>query len=248
MKGKLEIIVDKAPFTAEEAAAHQDFGAVMKAHRRLVRLRKLRWGGIGGGSALLIGATLWWASIQQSDSTLVISEVDQLGDYPTRMMELPAVPEPPQPARAMVAPEETPELEKEVPATSQVASTLEEESEPMPPAREEIPAPELVQAFPLKGYPALYEYLRTETHYPDQVLPDSVEGIVLVAFSIDTLGSPQNVRVAESLHPVLDHEATRVIRNMPKWQPAMLDGRPVSSRLAIPITFRIVTADPPGEQ
>lgn len=96
-----------------------------------------------------------------------------------------------------------------------------------------------LQAEPVDGYPALYEYFARELTYPAEVLKDSVQGVVTVVFTINTSGKPEKLSIEQSLGPAFDKEATRVIMNMPAWKPATYNGKPMSSRMSVPLTFQI---------
>lgn len=129
----------------------------------------------------------------------------------------------------------TPELQqREAPAT-QSADT---EPTPQP---ETTDAADYVyaEASPIDGFPALYEYFNRELVYPLSAIPDSIQGVVTVNFVIGTDGSPENIQIQNSLGPAFDDEVKRLIGNMPAWKPATVNGEPVPSRLAIPITFRL---------
>src|SRR5262249_34393548 len=93
------------------------------------------------------------------------------------------------------------------------------------------------EAKPIDGYPALYDFLQKELHYPTQAVKDSVEGKVIVDFTISEKGEIENVRVAQGIGYGLDEEAVRIVSNMPKWYPALLNGKPVKSKASIPISF-----------
>lgn len=95
------------------------------------------------------------------------------------------------------------------------------------------------QAEPKEGYPKLYEYFSRALTYPKEALPDSVTGIVTVIFSINKTGRPENISIEQSLGKSFDAEAVRLIENMPEWNPATYNGKPVSSRVSLPITFQI---------
>ena len=69
------------------------------------------------------------------------------------------------------------------------------------------------------GQQALLEFLRQNVNYPEQAKKDSIEGRVLVGFVIETDGSITEPKVVQSIHPLLDAEALRVISLMPKWEP-----------------------------
>lgn len=88
------------------------------------------------------------------------------------------------------------------------------------------------------GSQALVDFLRENTKYPEQALKDSIEGRVVVAFVIDTDGSITKPEVVRGVHPLLDAEALRVVKLMPKWEPGSGNGTPVKVRYNLPITFK----------
>jgi protein TonB len=95
------------------------------------------------------------------------------------------------------------------------------------------------EARPAKGFPVLYQFFDSALVYPPQVLTDSLEGKVLVSFTINSDGQPMDVVIQESLHPQLDQVALRAVKTMPSWIPARLNGKPVSSRYSLPLYFKI---------
>ncbi len=95
------------------------------------------------------------------------------------------------------------------------------------------------RAFPTNGIPNLYQYFNDSLRYPLQHFTDSIEGVVVVGFAIDKDGAIIDTQVLESLGEEFDQEALRVIRGMPEWTPAKLDGQPVRSKLSIPLRFTI---------
>jgi len=96
-----------------------------------------------------------------------------------------------------------------------------------------------IQAEPQQGYAQLYAYFRENLTYPKEALRDSTEGVETVSFMIDEQGKPGKIEVTHSLGEVFDQEALRIIRNMPPWNPAMLNDRPVASQLSVPLTFQL---------
>lgn len=86
----------------------------------------------------------------------------------------------------------------------------------------------------------LREYIKSETTYPDTLKFDPLEGQVYVSFAIDENGKPCEIKIAMGLHELIDEEAIRVIRNMPLWNPAKVNGEPIKSkRFQIPILFEV---------
>ena len=98
--------------------------------------------------------------------------------------------------------------------------------------------PDVLPSFP-GGEQALMTWLRENLKYPQQAMKEHATGRVLVNFVINTDGSIDEVKILRSVHPVLNEEAMRVIKEMPKWQPGMKDGKVVRVRFTMPITFSL---------
>ena len=89
------------------------------------------------------------------------------------------------------------------------------------------------------GQQALLEFLRQNVNYPEQAKKDSIEGRVVVGFVIDTDGSITEPKVVRSVHPLLDAEALRVIKLMPKWEPGYQGDSLVRVKYNLPVTFKM---------
>jgi TonB family protein len=100
-----------------------------------------------------------------------------------------------------------------------------------------------VQAEPVNGYPDLYAYFDRELVYPQEAMGDSVEGKVVVIFSVDVNGMPQNIQIENSLGDTFDREVLKVMKNMPLWKPATYNGKHVNSKVSIPLTFELENVD-----
>jgi tonB family C-terminal domain len=85
----------------------------------------------------------------------------------------------------------------------------------------------------------LNRYLSKNVKYPADALKQKIQGKVYVQFIIETDGSITNARVLRSVHPLLDAEALRVIRNMPNWKPGIQRGKPVRVSYMVPVGFRL---------
>jgi TonB family protein len=96
-----------------------------------------------------------------------------------------------------------------------------------------------VQAEPARGYSDLYNFFNANLQYPSEALNDSIQGVQTISFVINTEGKPEQVQVVNSLGAPFDRESRRLIENMPAWKPATLNGKPVESKISIPITFQI---------
>jgi TonB family protein len=102
-----------------------------------------------------------------------------------------------------------------------------------------VSAATFIEAEPIDGYPALYEYFSKELKYPSQISGDSIEGVTTVSFFINEKGRPAEIKIVNSLGKAFDEECIRVIENMPLWKPATIDGSVTPARLTMPLTFRI---------
>ena len=89
------------------------------------------------------------------------------------------------------------------------------------------------------GMPELMQYLAKNIKYPIQAQKKGIEGRVTVRFIVEKDGSISNVTVVRHIHPLLDKEAVRVIKAMPKWSRGMLNGKPVRVKFNIPVAFRL---------
>ena len=76
-------------------------------------------------------------------------------------------------------------------------------------------------------------------NYPEQAKKDSIEGRVVLSFVVETDGSITEPKVVQSVHPLLDEEALRVAKLMPKWEPGYQNGTPVRVKYNIPVTFKL---------
>jgi protein TonB len=86
------------------------------------------------------------------------------------------------------------------------------------------------------GTEGLYNFLVQRMDY-FVVGQSNVVGVVLVEFDIEPDGSVANAELKRSLFPALDEQALRIVKEMPRWQPAFKDGRPVRCRYLIPFYY-----------
>lgn len=89
------------------------------------------------------------------------------------------------------------------------------------------------------GTTALVNYLSENIRYPKDAEKQGIQGRVVVSFVVDTDGSIKEVEVVQKVYPSLDAEASRLVKNMPKWKPATKQGVPVRVRYKLPISFAL---------
>ena len=87
------------------------------------------------------------------------------------------------------------------------------------------------------GDKALMNWLSENVIYPDSAKKYEIQGKVIVNFIVQLDGSIDSVRVVESVHPILDKEAVRLVKSMPRWKPGTSRGVNVSSYFTLPVKF-----------
>ena len=97
--------------------------------------------------------------------------------------------------------------------------------------------PEVMATFP-GGNTALINWLSQNIRYPASARKDNIGGRVLVQFVVEKNGRVGDVKVVRSIDPALDKEAIRVVKSMPHWTPAQLNGKVVRSQFSLPINFK----------
>jgi len=86
---------------------------------------------------------------------------------------------------------------------------------------------------------ALRQFIAINIKYPVLAQENGIQGTVYASFVIDKEGYPEAFRVVKSVHPVLDDESIRVLKEMPKWTPGKQKGQPVRVRYTVPVSFVI---------
>jgi protein TonB len=98
------------------------------------------------------------------------------------------------------------------------------------------------QAQPEGGMAAFYEYLKSNIKYPKTAKRMGIEGKVFVRFVVERDGSVTDVQVVKGIDAdggECNKEAIRVILATPKWKPGKQRGKPVRSRMMVPISFKL---------
>ncbi len=99
-------------------------------------------------------------------------------------------------------------------------------------------AAEVMPVFP-GGTRGLRKYIAEHIRYPVQAQENELEGTVIVQFVVDESGKVTNVKVLRGAYPVLDSEAVRVVRTLPRFKPGMNNGQRVKVLFTLPIVFKL---------
>ncbi len=84
------------------------------------------------------------------------------------------------------------------------------------------------------------KYISANLIYPEEALEKGIQGTVIVQFTIDSTGNVVNELVINSVNPLLEKEALRIIRSSPKWSPGKLGNKTVPVPYTIPVEFTIL--------
>ena len=91
------------------------------------------------------------------------------------------------------------------------------------------------------GSKALAAYLSDNIHYPATAKKNNIQGRAILDFIVEKNGEINDVRIIRHLSPLLDSEAVRVIKGMPKWKPGTQNYKPIRVRYALPINFALLS-------
>lgn len=89
---------------------------------------------------------------------------------------------------------------------------------------------EVQNAVPVKGWMEYNQYLKEQANIPDSLR--EVHGQVVLTLDVKANGKLTNITIQQSLHPVLDKEAERLVKEGPAWK--VLKGRKASVYVIVP--------------
>ncbi|CAN5368489.1 M56 family metallopeptidase [soil metagenome] len=89
------------------------------------------------------------------------------------------------------------------------------------------------------GMKKIGEYIAQNLHYPEAAQKAKVEGKVFVRFVVTKEGDITDVQILKGIGYGADAEAVRVVKNMPRWEPAKQGGQAVNVQYNLPINFQL---------
>lgn len=112
---------------------------------------------------------------------------------------------------------------------------------PIPVASEQPLNFRIVQQMPEfpGGGSAFIQWLTRQLRYPPLAQSQRIQGRVVVSFIVNKDGSIADVKLEKSVNALLDREALRVIRMMPRWKPGVHNNQPCRTMVAVPVIFKI---------
>ena len=92
------------------------------------------------------------------------------------------------------------------------------------------------------GNEAMMQYMKDNIKYPEDALKQRIAGRILLSFCVEKDGSISDIAIVKSLHSSLEAEAVRVVKAMPKWEPALVGDIPERMKLTLPVNFDLPPA------
>lgn len=84
----------------------------------------------------------------------------------------------------------------------------------------------------------LLNFYNKNLHYPEEASKKGIDGTVNVQMVVEKDGTPTNFEIIREADPLLDAEALRVAKLLPKFKPATKDGKPVRCHFVFSVPFR----------
>jgi TonB family protein len=119
---------------------------------------------------------------------------------------------------------------------------------PLPPAPQKLPSMtgsdttwDMVNQIPMfpGGAELLGRHISRNINYPAAAREKGIQGRVVVKFLITSKGVMNSYQIYKSVSPELDSEALRVIKTITRFEPAIIEGKPVSAWYYLPVNFRL---------
>jgi protein TonB len=213
-----------------------------------------KWKGIffRAGLVISLGVVLFAFNITQKE--VVVDELSNMGDtefededIPVTRQEQPPEVKPPPPQQTVevlnIVDDDT-EIEDEIEMEDaeadedtqiEVVEIAEDEEE------EEAQIFFIVEKMPEfpGGELGLRKYIATHVKYPNIARENNIQGKVYIRFCVTSAGKVEKVSIARGVDPILDKEATRVVKALPKWKPGEQRGKKVNVWYTVPINFQL---------
>ncbi len=97
---------------------------------------------------------------------------------------------------------------------------------------------EVQPSFP-GGTSEMMSWISSHLKYPAIAAENGIEGKVIVQFVVGKNGAIRDANIVRALNPSCDKEALRVVNAMPRWLPGKQNGKEVSVKFTLPITFKL---------
>ncbi len=91
---------------------------------------------------------------------------------------------------------------------------------------------------PKNGIKDFLKFIAENYKYPKLAIRNSIEGKIIVQFTVNEDGSISEAKVLKGICNKCDEEALRVINIAPDWEYGMNQGRPIRMKVIVPIVLK----------
>jgi len=99
--------------------------------------------------------------------------------------------------------------------------------------------PSIKPKFP-GGISALKQFIANNTVYPIPAKENNIEGTVFIRFEVTKKGTIGKISVInKTVDEILQNEAVRVIKTLPRFKPGIQNGKPVNVWFSLPVSFKL---------
>lgn len=96
------------------------------------------------------------------------------------------------------------------------------------------------------GIDSLYVYLCHNLSYPAEAHEQGLTGKVYVSFVVERDGSVADVKILKDIGGGCGEAVVEAVKNMPRWTPGRLGGKPVPVTFTLPVYFNLDEDDDPA--
>jgi periplasmic protein TonB len=85
----------------------------------------------------------------------------------------------------------------------------------------------------------MFYFIMNYLNYPQESIELGEQGRVYLSFIVEPDGIISNIKVLKGVSRLVDQEAKRIIKAMPRWIPGVCNGRRVRTKMNIPLNFAL---------
>lgn len=89
------------------------------------------------------------------------------------------------------------------------------------------------------GWSMFMQWLTKNLKYPPAAQQAKIQGTVVVSFIVNKDGTVSDIKLSKSVDPLLDREALRVMKMLPKWKPGLDRNKVCRTMIAVPVVFAL---------
>lgn len=197
---------------------------------------------------LLVYGAFEWSQAEITLSDLGDLEAEEVEQEMVQITQQEPPPPPPPPQQQVLEVdnivEDDVEIEEELEIKDQ---SIDDETEiefiEIEEEEEEEEAPIYVSVQKMPEFPggeiALRKHIAQNVKYPAIARENDIQGTVYLRFVVTHKGTVEKVTVIRGVDPLLDKEAIRVVKDLPKWSPGEQQGKKVNVWYTVPIKFAL---------